>query len=51
MDFRAWAAGARLAHLPEVILFVETNDAIARDVGTCSPDFSRGVILSENGDP
>src|SRR5262249_50224601 len=49
VDFRAGAAWTGLAHLPEVVLFVEPEDAILRNTRDLLPEFLRLVVLAENG--
>ena len=50
MDLRARTAGAGLAHLPEVILLVETENAVLRNARDLLPQFFGFVIFAENGD-
>src|SRR5262245_20971028 len=51
MDLRARSARSRLAHLPEVVFFVEPDDAISSDARTSGPKFGGRVVFSENGHP
>src|SRR5262245_53471990 len=51
MDFRAWAARSSFTHLPEVIFFIQSYDAVASHGRTCRPEFGSRVIFSEYGDP
>ena len=50
MDFRTGAARAGLAHLPEVVLFVEPEDAAFGDAGHLLPQLFGLVVLAEDGD-
>ena len=50
MDFRARAARAGLAHLPEVVLFVQAEDAALRNAGDFLPQPLGVVILAKDGD-
>ena len=51
VNLRARAARPCLAHLPEVIFFVETDDAISRDAWTGCPKFRGIVVFPEYRDP
>ena len=51
VDLGTRAARPRLTHLPEVVFFVERNNAIPRDAGARSPEFRSRVIFSEYRDP
>ncbi|KAF5038086.1 hypothetical protein DSECCO2_557960 [anaerobic digester metagenome] len=48
-DFRARAAGAGIAHGPEVVLLSHAVDAFRRDVGVRQPQVARLVVVTENG--
>ena len=50
VDFRAGSAGAGIAHLPEVISFVEAEDAGFGDAGDGLPERFGFVVFAENGD-
>ena len=50
MDLRARTARAGLAHLPEVVLLVETEDAILRHAGDLLPELLGFVVFAEDGD-
>ena len=50
MDFRARAAGAGVAHLPEVIFFVETEDAFLGYARDFLPQLFGFVVFAKNGD-
>src|SRR5690606_12552119 len=49
-DLRARAAGARVAHLPEVVL-VEALDPLAREPDRVDPELLRLVVGDVDGDP
>src|SRR5262245_35347723 len=51
VNFGTWAAGAGVAHLPEIIFFVETNNAVARDADLFSPDVCGVIVFAEHGYP
>jgi len=51
MDFRARAAGAGLAHFPEVVLLAEAQDVVGIDVGAGAPDVGGLVVGLVDGDP
>src|SRR5262245_4574740 len=51
MDFRAWTARPGITHLPEVVLFIQSDDAIARDTGTACPEICGVVVFAKNRDP
>ncbi len=38
MEFAAWAAGALVAHFPEVVFLVSGVDVFVLDVGDCLPE-------------
>ena len=50
MDLGAGTARAGLAHLPEVVLLVEAEDAVLRNAGDLLPQLLGLVVLAENGD-
>ena len=50
VDFRAGAAGSGVAHLPEVVLFVEPEDAVLGDAGDALPQLFGFVVFAEDGD-
>ena len=50
MDLRARAARAGLAHLPEVVLLIEAEDAVLGNAGHLLPQLLGIVVLAENGD-
>ncbi|MGA2134382.1 MAG: hypothetical protein ABSH50_18985 [Bryobacteraceae bacterium] len=49
-DLGTRAAGAGIAHLPEIVLFVEAEDAIFGDAGDLLPEMLGLVVLTKNGD-
>src|SRR5690242_2968506 len=51
VNFRTGAARPGFTHLPEVVLFIQTNDAVSRDARPRRPEFCRSVIFPENRDP
>ncbi len=51
MDFRAGAAGAGLAHFPEVVLFAEAQDVAGINIGAGAPDVGGFVIGGEHRGP
>ena len=51
MDLRARAAGASLAHFPEVVLLVEAENMRGVDVRDLLPDSLRLIILPEHRHP
>ena len=51
MNFRARPARSSLAHLPEIVLLIQTYDAIASDAGTACPEIDGCIILSEYRHP
>ena len=50
MDLAARAARTCIAHLPEVVVFVETENMFRVNVGIFEPELLCLVIFSENGD-
>ena len=50
VDLRAVTARTRLAHLPEVVLLVEAEDAVLRYPGDLLPEPLGFIVLAENGD-
>ena len=50
VDLGAGAAGAGFAHLPEVVLFVEAEDAAFGDAGDLLPELFGVVVFAEDGD-
>src|SRR5215510_6132027 len=51
VEFGARAARTGVTHLPEVVLFIETNDAIASDARTSCPEFQRHIVFTKHRDP
>src|SRR5262245_16616572 len=51
MNFRTRAARSGVAHLPEVVFFVEADDAVARNTDRFFPERGGFVVLAEDGDP
>src|SRR6185369_9773834 len=51
VDLRARAARPGLAHLPEIVLFAETQDAVAPDVGDLAPPVFGFVVRSVDANP
>ncbi len=50
MDLRARPARAGLAHLPEIVLFVEAEDAALGNAGHLLPELFGFVVFAEDGD-
>ena len=50
VDFGAGTAGSGVAHLPEVVLLVETEDTALFDAGNLLPKFFRLVIFAKDRD-
>ena len=50
VDFRAGSAGAGVAHLPEVVLFAEAEDAVLGDARDLLPEALGFVVFAEDGD-
>ena len=50
MDLRAGAAGAGVAHLPEVVFFIEAENAVFRDARDLLPEALGFVVFAEDGD-
>ena len=50
VDLGAGAAGAGVAHLPEVVFLVEAEDAVFGDAGDLLPEVLGFVVFAENGD-
>ena len=50
MDFRTRPARAGLAHLPEIVLFVEAEDAVFGHARHSLPKLFGFVVLAEDGD-
>ena len=50
VDFRARPAGAGVAHLPEIVLLVEAEDAALGHAGHLLPELLGVVVLAEDGD-
>ena len=50
VDLRARAARAGLAHLPEIVLLVEAEDAALGHAGDFLPELFGLVVLAEDGD-
>src|SRR5436309_9272772 len=51
VNFGTRSARPGIAHLPEVVLLVEPDDAIGRDARTFSPKLGGVVIFPEYRDP
>ena len=51
VNLRAGTARSGLAHLPEVVFFVEPDDALARNAGFRGPQLFGFVVFTKNGDP
>src|SRR5947209_18934953 len=51
VNFGTRAAGSGVAHLPEVVLLIETYDPIASDAWPGGPEVRCVVILAKNGHP
>ena len=49
-DFRARAAGAGLAHAPEIVIGGDADDFLPRQAGDLPPDFGRVVVFRVDGD-
>ena len=49
VDLRAGAAGAGLAHGPEVVLLAQTEDAVVAEAGHLFPQRERVVVVGEHG--
>ena len=50
MNLRAGSAGAGLAHLPEVVFFIQPEDAVLRYTGNLLPEFLSFIVFAKNGD-
>ena len=50
MNLRTGAAGTGLAHLPEVVLFVQAEDAVLGYAGDLLPQLLGVVVFAEHGD-
>ena len=50
MDLRARSARTGLAHLPEIVLFVEAEDAVLGHAGDFLPQLFGVVVFAEDGD-
>src|SRR6187397_2075083 len=51
MNFRTRSARPSISHLPEVIFFVEADDAVARNADHFFPERGGFVVLAEDSDP
>ena len=51
VDFRVGPAGPGLAHFPEVVLLVESQDPVGGDAGVALPEVLGLVVLPEHGRP
>ena len=51
IDFGARAAGAGIAHGPEVVFFAHAHDAVGGQVGNLGPDGGGFVVIAEHGYP
>ena len=49
-DFRTWATGAGITHLPKVV-FIESRKALGTNAHFFEPDFLGFVIRNMHGDP
>ncbi len=49
VNFTARTAGANIAHLPEVVLFSETQNVVGIDIGHFRPELRRFVISFIDG--
>ena len=49
-NFRAWATGAGVAHLPEVV-FVQPGETLSADPHFLEPDIRRFIVGHVHGDP
>jgi hypothetical protein len=49
VHLRAGAAGARVAHGPEVVFLAQAEDAILDETGHALPELERLVVLVEDG--
>ena len=50
MDFRVGAAGAGFAHLPEVVVLIQAEDAVLGDACDLLPELFGLVVFAKNGD-
>ena len=50
IDLRAGAAGAGIAHLPEIVFLIEAENAVFRDARDFLPEALGFVVFAENGD-
>src|SRR6516164_6545573 len=51
MDFRTGTARAGLSHLPEVVIFVETDDPVGCYARSIAPQLGCGIVFAEYRDP
>src|SRR5262249_57104115 len=51
VDLRAWSAGTRVSHGPEVVRLVEPGDPLPRDAHQFCPDPEGLLIFPKDGDP
>ena len=51
MNLRAGTARSGLAHLPEVVLFVEPDNPLSRNASFRGPQLFGFVVFTENGNP
>src|SRR5438034_662808 len=51
MNLRARSARSRIAHLPKIVFFIQTQDPVASDAGAGNPELCRVIIFAENRDP
>src|SRR5262245_15497082 len=51
MNLRAWSAWTGLTHLPEVVFFIEPNDAIPRNARSRGPEFGGVIVFPKDCDP
>ena len=50
MNFRARAAGTGVAHLPEVVFFIQPENAALGNTGDVLPEFLSLIVLAKNRD-